>query len=339
MHNDSFLVDSFGRRIDYLRISLTDRCNFKCLYCAPLRGLPLVPQNGILSKDEIVRFVRIMSGLGVEHVRLTGGEPLLREDLLEIVRYLKKIVAVRDLSMTTNGSRLGPFVKPLREAGLDRLNISLDCLNFERFKKVTLSNCYSEVIQSIRLSLQEGFPVKLNMVVLKGINDHEITGLTGLASNYPLEVRFLEFMPLCGSGWREELFFPMAQIRKRVADNFELEEEMPRGQNVAQVFGIKGGKGRVGFIASLTEPFCDACSRLRLTCDGKIRLCLFSKDEYSVKELLRSNASDWELIEAIRDAVKMKPRGNPYFYGKPYRQEEALASGLSGTPFIRSIGG
>lgn len=338
MFEPDALTDSFGRRINYLRISLTDRCNFKCLYCFPGQALTPVPVRGMLSREEIVRFVTVAVRLGFQHVRLTGGEPLLRDDLVDIVRDLKRISAVPDLSITTNGSRLGPQLKRLKEAGLDRLNISLDCLNIERFKKITLSNCYREVLGSVRAALEEGFAVKLNMVVLRGINDHEVTGLAHLAFVYPLEARFLEFMPLCGPAWNAAFFVPASEVRRRIEQSHVLEEIPGRTHEAARVFSLLGGKGRVGFIASLTEPFCADCSRMRLTCDGMIRPCLFSGESVSVKELLTQDAPDAGIIEALRRAVQVKPKGNP-FYGRPYRQDLEPAADPVATPYIRSVGG
>ncbi|MBI1870308.1 MAG: GTP 3',8-cyclase MoaA [Chlamydiae bacterium] len=333
------LTDPFGRRVNYLRISLTDRCNFRCLYCMPEEGLPVLPAHDILTGTQIVRLVQIMSRLGIERVRLTGGEPLLREDILDIVRGIKEIGRIKDLSLTTNGSRLSTFVKPLKQAGLDRINISLDSLEAVSFRKVTRTHDDEAVLRSIMGALEEAFPLKLNMVVLKGVNDHEILNFVSLAFDYPLEIRFLEFMPLCGSNWQKNLFMPMAQVRSLVKEKYDLAEDFQRGDNVAQTFHIRNGKGKLGFIASLTEPFCDRCSRLRLTSDGKIRPCLFSHEEVSLKELLKENRPDEEIIAAVLHAVKIKPRGNPLFYDQPFQDRDGVPLALDEMPYIRSIGG
>ncbi len=336
------LIDSYGRRIDYLRISLTDLCNFRCVYCMPAEGISFLSPSKYLTRSEIVRFVRLIGGLGVTRVRLTGGEPLLRRDILNIIRALKEIETVKDLSITTNGSRLASLVgangrSPLREAGLDRINISLDSMEPERFKAVTLSDTFHQVLEAVFLALQAGFPVKLNMVVLKGLTRQEIIRFVQLAKDYPLEVRFLEFMPLCGTGWRPDLVLPIQDVRSIVFENFQL-EELPRNGNVAQSFAVRGGKGSVGFIASLTESFCGTCSRIRLTADGKIRPCLFSEKEVSIKELLRDNAPDAEIIRTIRHAAAIKPKGN-WFRDKPFREEENYDSAFMLNPMIRTIGG
>ncbi|MBI1976851.1 MAG: GTP 3',8-cyclase MoaA [Candidatus Omnitrophica bacterium] len=337
MNSQEPLIDSHGRRIDYLRVSLTDLCNFRCVYCMPAEGIPFLSPSKYLTRSEIVRFVRLIGQLGVTRVRLTGGEPLLRRDILDIIHALKEIETVRDLSITTNASRLGPLVEPLKEAGLDRINISLDSMEPERFKAVTLSDTFHQVLEAVFLALQAGFPVKLNMVVLKGLTRQEIVQFVRLARDYPLEVRFLEFMPLCGTGWRPDLVLPIQDVRSIVFENFELEELLRNG-NVAQSFAVRGGKGSVGFIASLTESFCDSCSRIRLTADGKIRPCLFSEKEVSIKELLRNNAPDEEIIRTIRHAAAIKPKGN-WFNEKPFRSDEDYDSIFASNPMIRTLGG
>lgn len=335
------LVDSYGRKITYLRVSLTDACNFKCIYCVPPGGFTSIRRSCYLKREEVVRFVRLAGTVGIERVRLTGGEPLLRHDIVEIVRDIKKETTVKDLSMTTNGSRLQPFLKPLKTAGLDRINISLDSLEPERFQRVTLSNAYHEVLESTYRALEMGFPIKLNMVALRGLSVEEITRFVQLAYEYPLEVRFLEFMPLCGSGWSSGRVFPMADIRSIIRERFTLTEETDRKDQVARTFRVAGGKGRVGFIGSLTESFCDQCSRIRMTADGRIRPCLFSEVEVPVGHLLRQNAGDEEMIAALREAVRMKPAGNP-FRSRPFKTRDQNSSKHDPVPsavVMRSLGG
>lgn len=335
------LVDSYGRKITYLRVSLTDACNFKCIYCVPPDGFSSMDRTCYLNREEVVRFVRLAGTVGIERVRLTGGEPLLRHDIVEIVRDIKKETAVKDLSITTNGSRLQPFLKPLKTAGLDRINISLDSLDPERFKQVTQSHLYHHVLESTYSALEIGFPIKLNMVALKGLSAEEIIRFVQLAFDYPLEVRFLEFMPLCGSGWSSEMVFPIADIRSIISERFSLKEETARRDQVAQTFSIAGGKGRVGFIASLTESFCDQCSRVRMTADGKIRPCLFSEVEVPVGDLLRKNAADEEIIAALREAVRIKPAGNQ-FRNQPFNIHDQNSSEHDDVPskvVMRSLGG
>jgi cyclic pyranopterin phosphate synthase len=330
------LVDSYGRRIDNMRISLTDRCNFKCVYCTPADGFPLLPKSRYLGLDHIVRLVRIVGATGVSRYRLTGGEPLLRPDIPEIVRTLKDVETVRELSITTNGSRLAALAGPLREAGLDRINVSLDSVDKRRFEEITLSRQYEKVRDGIHAALDAGFPVKLNMVVLKGLPDAEIVSFVELALAHDIEVRFLEFMPLCGEGWEANLVYPIADVRDVVRRQFELTERGPRGDKTAQIFSIAGGCGSVGFIASLSEPFCDSCTRMRLTADGNIRPCLFSEYEYPVGPLVQNGASDDEILAAVRTAVANKPRGNQ-FVEKPFSAD--ADDSVSNGPYIRTVGG
>ncbi len=306
----------------------------------PPEGLPtLIPPSHYLTKNEIMRFVRIMGEFGVYRIRLTGGEPLLRKDILDIVRALKSIETVKDLSITTNGSLLGPLVGPLKEAGLDRVNISLDSLDPKRFEEITLVDAYRKVVASAFLALDAGFPVKLNMVVLRGITAKEIVEYVQMACDYPLDVRFLEFMPLCGTGWRPELFWPIEKVRSVVREYFELSPDgEPRSDKPAESFKIRGGKGKVGFIASLTESFCDQCSRIRLSADGKIQPCLFSDTQVSIKDLLRENAPDEKIVEAVRFAVKLKPKGN-WFRDNPFKFEENKDLAFASNPMIHNIGG
>jgi len=332
------LVDSYGRLIDYLRISLTDLCNFRCVYCAPGKGAsPLLPSSEYLTRQEILHFVQIAGRMGIRRIRLTGGEPLLRKDIVDIVCALKTVKSIKDLSLTTNGSRLKPFLKPLKEAGLDRFNISLDSVDALRFKEITLSDAYEEVMDSVSSTLAYGFRVKLNMVVLKGLTQEEIIRFVKMAVEHPLEVRFLEFMPLCGTGWRPDLVIPLKTVRAIVNENFTL-SKLPREGNVAESFSISNGQGRVGFIASLTHSFCGECSRIRLSADGMIRPCLFSDRAVSVKTLLRGGAPDDAIANAIREAVGMKPRGNS-FQEEPFSGEEKDIDRYQQAPLIRFIGG
>ncbi len=329
------LIDSYGRAVRTLRISLTEQCNFRCVYCMPPEGLPTLPRSHYLTTEEIVRFVRIVGELGVTRIRLTGGEPLLRADVVEIVGALKQVATVHDLSMTTNGSLLARLAESLRRAGLDRLNVSLDSLDADRFAEISRSPQYEKVRDGIEAALRVGFPLKLNVVVMKGMPDHEILAFVAMAVHHDIDVRFLEFMPLCGSGWEADRVYPIAGVRDIVRERFEL-TELERGDRPAQSFAIRGGRGRVGFIASLSEPFCGDCSRMRRTADGKIRPCLFSNDEFPVGHLLKTGAPSPEVVDAIRDAVWKKPWGSEFadnpFQGNGHVQATAH-------PFIRNIGG
>ncbi|MEE9269193.1 MAG: GTP 3',8-cyclase MoaA [Candidatus Krumholzibacteria bacterium] len=333
----SALIDSFGRRVTTLRISLTDRCNFRCVYCMPPEGLSVMPTAHYLTVEQIARFARVIGALGVSRFRLTGGEPLLRKEVIAIVAALKRITFVRELSVTTNGSNLAKLAGPLRRAGLDRVNVSLDSLDPDRFARVTRYAHYQRVRDGIDAAVHHGFPVKLNVVVMRGITDDEILAFVRLAVDHELEVRFLEFMPLCGSGWRPDLVYPIGRVRELIAQRFEMTER-PRGDRPAQTFSLSGGRGRVGFIAPLSEPFCENCSRIRVSADGNIRPCLFSDFEVAVGGLLRENATDERVADVIRYAVAGKPAGSQ-FADEPFDGPSSAKSYATSGPLIRSIGG
>lgn len=334
------LQDSFGRRIDYLRVSLTDACNFRCIYCVPPGSAEKISSDDILTRDEILRFIDLAASLGISRIRLTGGEPLLRADILDIVRSVKAMGLIEDLSITTNGSRLRPLLKPLKEAGLDRLNISLDALDPARFKKITLSDAFLEVERAFYEAVDIGFPVKLNVVAVKGLTYQEVLKFASIAKDNPVEVRFLEFMPLCGEAWDADLVIPVGAIKKMCQERLSLIPLQDRGNRVAETYRIEGGRGMIGFIGSLTESFCDQCSRVRITADGKIRPCLFSDVEVSVGELLKKSASDDEILQALRRAAAIKPAGN-MFRETPFNPESDYKS--LGKPLtnvvMKAIGG
>ena len=331
------LVDSYGRRITTLRISLTEHCNFRCVYCMPPEGVQFLDKTGYLTGEEIARFARIVGARGVTRVRLTGGEPLLRKDIVEIVARLKQIDTVCERSLTTNGSLLADLAAPLAEAGLDRVNISLDSLDRRRFDAITRVSRYDDVWRGIHAALDVGWPVKLNVVVLKAMTRSEIQRFAALAVEHDIDVRFLEFMPLCGTAWQDDLVYPIADVREAVREVYRL-EEMPRRDRPAQTFRIAGGRGRVGFIASLSEPFCGTCSRMRLTADGNIRPCLFSNYEVRVGHLLKNGADDDDVATAVSRAVQNKPWGSQ-FMDRPFADGETTDRLAAPAPLIRNIGG
>jgi len=331
------LVDSYGRRIASLRISLTDRCNFRCVYCTPPEGFSVTPKPHYLTVDEVVRLVRIVGHYGVGRIRLTGGEPLLRDDIVDVVRAVRAVETVHEVSITTNASRLAPLAVPLREAGLDRLNISLDSLDDARFARVARTAQYARVMAGITAAIDAGFPVKVNVVVLRGMSDGEILDFVALAVRHDIEVRFLEFMPLCGDGWQADMVYPIGGVRDVVRRRYELDEQA-RGDRTAQTFAIAGG-GRVGFIGSLSEPFCNACSRVRISADGRIRPCLFAPYEVPLRELMRGGASDDAIMDAIETAVSNKSRGSQ-FADTPFHESSPQSQAVSGgQPLIRRVGG
>lgn len=330
------LVDSYGRRVTSVRISLTDRCNFRCVYCTPPDGFDVAPGSEYLTVDEVVRVVAILQRAGIERVRITGGEPLLRRDLVDVVRNLRGLGPALELSMTTNASRLAPVAAELREAGLDRINVSLDSLDPIRFEAVARADQYARVRDGIAAALDAGFPLKINVVVLRGMTDDEILAFAAMAVERRIEVRFLEFMPLCGGGWTDERVYPIGEVRDVIQRRYKL-GELPRADRTAQSFVIAGTEGRVGFIGSLTEPFCARCSRMRISATGRIRPCLFSEYEVELKSRMRAGADDDEIDTVIRHAVANKPAGSE-FAERPFEAGSAARAVRPG-PSIRSVGG
>lgn len=309
------LTDPHNRVIDYLRISVTDRCNLRCVYCMPEEGIQPLRHQDILSYEEILRVARVAVGLGIRKVRLTGGEPLVRRDLERLVQGLAAMQGVVDLSMTTNGILLAERVEALRRAGLRRINVSLDSLLPHRYRSITRGGDLERVWAGIQAAMEAGLnPVKINVVAMDGQNGDEILRFAELTLRWPLEVRFIERMPLGVAGAsRPEEFLPAERILETLSTNFPLEPlEAPTGNGPAQLYRIRYGLGAIGIIAPMTRHFCHSCNRLRLTPDGRLRVCLFSDQELDLRSLLRSGASDDTLRESIREAITKKPsRGAP----------------------------
>jgi cyclic pyranopterin phosphate synthase len=303
--------DRFGRIHDDLRVSVTDRCNLRCAYCMPDEPV-WYPRDEILRFEEIVRVVRIAAGAGVRKIRVTGGEPLVRRDLPDLVRLLGRVPGIEDISLTTNGVRLAELALPLREAGLARLNVSLDSLSPERFTRLTRRPVLDAVLRGIAAAARCGLsPIKVNTVVLRGENDDEVETLVEHARENAWELRFIEFMPLANGGtWDLSRVVTGEEIRRRIGARWPLEPD-PRGDPHAPAarYLFRDGRGALGFIDSVTRPFCSACSRLRLTADGHFRVCLYDDREIDLKTPLRSGADDAEIAERMRRAVLAKGPG------------------------------
>ena len=310
------LIDPYQRRIDYLRISITDRCNLNCFYCRPLGGKPGLPHELILSYEEILRIVRVAVGLGVRKARVTGGEPLLRKGMVDFIARLSRS-GIEDLGLTTNGILLKGFARPLREAGLNRVNISLDSLDPRNFQRITGSDGLGEVLAGIEEAQEAGFEkIKINTVLIKGNNEAEILDFAELAFSRGLEVRFIEYMPyLNGKEWQKDLYLQAEEVKKVINSRFPLEPmEMQEKPGVAEMYRMKGGRGTIGFITSISQHFCERCNRIRLTADGKLRNCLFSDEEIDLRGPMRDGVSDPELAEIIRGSVQKKPERRPDFF-------------------------
>lgn len=306
------LFDRFGRVHSYLRISVTDRCNFRCVYCMPAEGIEWRPREDILTFEEIVRVTRVFVRLGVDKVRLTGGEPTLRRGIEHLISALAALPGVRTLAMTTNGFRLREHAHTYREAGLTGINVSLDSLRRERFLQITRRDALDNVLAGLDAALAAGYEkVKLNTVVMAGVNEDELLDFVELARDRPLHVRFIEFMPFHNNGWSEGGVFPLARMREIIGSRYSPEPMHVEPNAVAREWRIPGFQGTIGFIASMTESFCSGCNRIRLTADGQVKSCLFSPAESNLRDVLRSGASDDELEERIRTALWLKPKEHP----------------------------
>lgn len=307
------LTDMFSRSISYLRISLTDHCNLRCLYCTPKDAQEKLASSELLHYEEILRFVRIAVSLGVRKVRLTGGEPLVRRGILDFVKELGRIEGLNDIRLTTNGVLLADYAESLYAAGITKLNISLDTLKRERFREITGVDAFDRVWQGIKTAERIGFsPLKLNIVALRGINDDEFIDFARLTLTEALQVRFIEFMPIGGSSvWNREKYIGSKDIMALLAPLGELTPvEARRMDGPARVYRLPGAKGSVGFISPISHHFCDRCNRLRLTSEGKLRSCLLSDKETDVKGRLRSGAGDEEIRQIIVETILNKPKGH-----------------------------
>jgi cyclic pyranopterin phosphate synthase len=309
------LADSFGRVATDLRVSLTDRCNLRCAYCMPPEGLDWLPAPEVLTGDEIVRLIRIgTSMLGIREVRFTGGEPLLRRDLESIVARTAALERRPEISLTTNGIGLARRATLLREAGLDRINVSLDTLRPEVFRKLARRDRLSDVLDGLAAAAAAGLtPVKVNTVLMRGLNDDEAAPLLRYCLEHGYELRFIEQMPLDAQhGWKRADMVTADEIFAALSARFALapDDTRARGSAPAETFVVNGGPARVGVIASVTRPFCGSCDRVRLTADGQVRNCLFAREESDLRAALRSGATDAEIASRWRAAVAVKLPGH-----------------------------
>ena len=305
------LLDNFARRINYLRISVTDRCNLRCRYCMPDEGIALISHDEVLTYEEILRVARLFGQLGIDKIRLTGGEPLARKGVLDLIRGISQIREIGDLSLTTNGILLGEFAADLAEVGIKRINVSLDTLNREKFAYITRRDRFPDVRIGIEKAIDVGlFPVKLNVVAIKGFNDDEILQFAKLTMEKPLTVRFIEFMPTAGVDfWNRDHVLTIDMIRKKIGKLGTLipvngdERDGPAAR-----FRLEGAAGELGFISPISSCFCKNCNRLRLTPDGKLRACLFSDNEINLKSYLRNHCNDEKLKGLLMTALLNKPQ-------------------------------
>jgi cyclic pyranopterin phosphate synthase len=305
--------DAFGRPMNYLRISLTDRCNFRCLYCMPAIGMKFQPRDEMLTDDELIRLVGLFARIGFTKLRLTGGEPTVRPHLVDLVRRMKEFDGIKELSMTTNALLLGRMAGDLKSAGLDRVNISIDTLDPVKFKMMTRGGRFDLVWQGIAAADAVGMaPIKLNTVVLKDQNDLQVAEMARLTLENDWQVRFLEIMPMEGVGMvYDEGLVTSAQTQARLEQEFgPLEPVSADPSDPARVWRIPGAKGTIGFISPISQPFCETCNRVRLTADGNLRLCLLRPDEVTLRDRMRMGQSDEDILEHLAAGIWRKPWGH-----------------------------
>jgi cyclic pyranopterin phosphate synthase len=303
------LRDAHGRPIADLRVSVTDRCNFRCRYCMPAEGMPWLPRSEILSFEELERLVLVLAGLGITDVRLTGGEPLARRDFPRLVSMLSRIGGIEDLSVTTNGYLLERDAAALVDAGIDRVNVSVDSLARDRFHEITRRDALPQVLRGLEAiaAFERVRPIKVNAVAIRDFTEDEVLRFAEFARSTDYQVRFIEFMPLDGDrAWERDMVLTGAEVRALIEAHYPLEPLERQPHATARVYRFADGQGEIGFINPVSEPFCADCNRIRLTADGKLRTCLFSIHETDLREPLRAGASDAELAETIREAVWRK---------------------------------
>ncbi len=328
---DSGIKDRYDRRINYFRISITDRCNLNCMYCEPHDLIPKLQHRDILKYEEILRLVRIGVGLGITKVRITGGEPLVRKGVYTFLDELKTIEGLQDISLTTNGVFLRDNLDRIKSAGIRRINISIDTLQRDRFRRITGKDCFGQVWEAIELAHRIGIdPIKLNVVALRGINDDEITDFAKLSYDYPFHIRFIEYMAIGSADVKIDDNILAPEIKDRIGSLAQLEPaEKGNTDGPAELYRLKGAKGKIGFITALSKHFCHQCNRIRLTASGKLRPCLLSDHEEDIRGSMRKGCSDAELADIFRRAAGMKSH------------EHQLASNRNGkvTSQMSKIGG
>lgn len=304
------MLDTKGRNINYLRISITDRCNLRCLYCMPLEGVEKLGHFSILNLEDIARLARVAASVGIRKIRLTGGEPLVRKNVAQLIHYIHEIKEIDDISLTTNGTLFAGMAEELQAAGLDRVNFSLDTLVADKFKYITREGKLPEVRQAIDKALALGMePVKINTVLIRGFNDNEVMDFADLAYNNPLHIRFIEFMPIGDlQFWNRENIVTSTETRSLINKKYKLVDgKKVRGSGPAKYYKLEGGQGSVGFISPMSNHFCAECNRIRMTAEGKLRGCLYDKTESDLKHALENGASDEELRQIFLTTINAKP--------------------------------
>ena len=306
------LVDRHGRTHDYLRISVTDRCNFRCAYCMPKEGIAWREHKDMLTLEEIGRVARVFVEMGIRKIRLTGGEPTIRKGFVYLAEMLGSLSGLNELAITTNGYSMDRLARPLREAGVRTVNLSLDSLRADRFREITQTDKLDDVLRGLDACFQAGFPsIKLNVVVMKDVNEDELLDFVELAKYRDLQVRFIEFMPFAGNRWSRAGLYPYASMRERIESRHRIEPIATDRSAVGKEFSIPGFAGSVAFVTSMTESFCGGCSRIRLLSDGQVKPCLFLPAEVGVRDPIRDGCDDTEIERLIRSALDRKWKEHP----------------------------
>ncbi|XP_039993970.1 molybdenum cofactor biosynthesis protein 1 isoform X1 [Xiphias gladius] len=333
----AFLTDNFGRRHSYLRISLTEKCNLRCQYCMPEEGVKLTPRSQLLSTSEVLTLARLFVQEGVDKIRLTGGEPLIRPDVLDIIAELRKLEGLKTIAITTNGMNLARLLPKLKDAGLDLINISLDSLVPAKFEFIVRRKGFHKVMEGIDKAIEMGYnPVKVNCVVMRGLNEDELLDFVALTEKKPLEVRFIEYMPFDGNKWNFKKMVSYQEMLDRIRQQWPKLEMLQTGHtDTAKTFKVQGFKGQVGFITSMSDHFCGSCNRLRITADGSLKVCLFGNSEVSLRDVLRSGASDEELLQIIGAAVGRKKKQHAGMFSISQMKNRPMI--LIGTTSQRSL--
>ncbi len=304
------MIDCYGRTIDYMRISVTDRCNLRCIYCVPEGGIHRIPAEKLLTDEEIIRIAEAAAKAGVRHIKVTGGEPLLREQITGLIQKLRQITGIETVTLTTNGMMLPEKIHALAEAGIDGVNISLDTLDAGRYREMTRGGNLQEALDGLKAAVREGVPVKVNAVLYEEHWQEDAFALSKLAKKYPVHVRFIEHMPL-GTEVKEKAVLEediLAFLEKYYGESTVYKEKI--GEGPGHYFSFSGLQGKIGFISAMSHKFCSGCNRIRLTADGDLRMCLQSKEVVGLRERLRSGISEEELVELFQKSVAKKPAGH-----------------------------
>ncbi len=316
------MTDSFDRAIDYVRIAITDRCNLRCFYCMPKEGIPYEPKAQLLSYEEITRLLEVLGNLGFRKIRFTGGEPFLRKDFMQLLESTAALSTFKSIHITSNGTLLQKHIPQLLELGITNINLSLDTLDPDRFKKITRRDDYKKVIQTLYMLMEQGFKVKVNAVIMSDINSQDIVPMAMLAKDHPVEVRFIEEMPFNGGYKQNSEMYNARQILKDLNDHFPTLQKMESNHgDTASLYKIPGYRGNIGVIAAFTRSFCDTCNRLRISSKGDIKTCLYDGGVFNIKDYMRSGATDIELAEKFQHLIKLKPKNG--FVAEALRNDNA----------------